>query len=75
MIEDIRIASRAKDSFPAGFENPFSLKTAKQTRAYHAGFPEYSPTPLVQLHGLAKELGAAEIYIKDESKRFGLNAF
>ncbi len=35
----------------------------------------YTPTPLVNLDGLAAELGVGEIYYKDESKRFGLKSF
>lgn len=35
----------------------------------------YEPTPLYALDFLAKELGLGGIYIKDESRRFGLNAF
>jgi len=42
---------------------------------FHRSFPEYSATPLVELGGLAKNLGVASIHVKDESFRFGLNAF
>ncbi len=41
----------------------------------HRELPEYEITPLVKLEGLAEHLGLKGIYIKDESKRFGLNAF
>ncbi len=54
---------------------PFGVETAKRTRAFHASFPEYSVTPLANLSGLAKELGLGGVYVKDESYRFGLNAF
>ena len=46
-----------------------------QVRAFHQSFPQYRETPLVCLPHLAKRLGVKGIYIKDESKRFGLNAF
>lgn len=36
---------------------------------------DYNPTPLVSLDCLSKKLGVGKIYIKDESKRMGLNAF
>src|SRR5690625_3110925 len=36
---------------------------------------KYTNTPLVSLKALAKHLRVAEIRVKDESKRFGLNAF
>ena len=32
-------------------------------------------TPLVRLSGLAEHLGVGQILLKDESPRFGLNAF
>ncbi len=37
--------------------------------------PFYVPTPLVRLDCMAKRLGLKAIYVKDESKRFGLNSF
>lgn len=53
----------------------FGPASAARARAFHSSFPEYQPTPLVDLKGLAKELGVASIHVKDESYRFGLNAF
>ena len=53
----------------------FGLENAKKVRAFHASFPEYSVTPLAKLDNLAKALGVANVYVKDESYRFGLNAF
>ena len=43
--------------------------------SYHKTLDEYSSTPLYSLKNLSKKLGIKEIYIKDESERFGLNAF
>lgn len=37
--------------------------------------PGYAPTPLVPLPGLAARLGVRAVLVKDESARFGLNAF
>ena len=54
---------------------PFSPEVAQTVRAFHRSFPEYSPTPLVRLSGLAGALGLGALYVKDESCRFGLNAF
>ncbi|OXS25703.1 MAG: diaminopropionate ammonia-lyase [Acetobacterium sp. MES1] len=42
---------------------------------FHQSLPNYQPTPLVSLPALAKELSVGAIFIKDEAKRFGLNAF
>lgn len=48
--------------------------TAKAQK-FHASFPQYSVTPLVELKNLSKLLGVKNIFVKDESYRFGLNAF
>lgn len=48
---------------------------ALAVRRFHSGFEEYAPTPLVPLPNLARELGLARFLVKDESPRFGLNAF
>lgn len=73
MNNAISLIQRPTDAM--NIPNPFGLESAMRVRAFHESFPEYSPTPLVRLHALAKQLGASEIYVKDESKRFGLNAF
>ena len=52
-----------------------SPSVAKNVRSFHATFKEYEPTPLNRLPGLAAELGVKNVFVKDESKRFGLNAF
>ncbi len=52
-----------------------SEKSAGAVRAFHASFPLYAATPLRSLTALAKELGVRGLYVKDESFRFGLNAF
>ncbi|OLR92924.1 pyridoxal-phosphate dependent enzyme [Actinokineospora bangkokensis] len=44
-------------------------------RAFHAGLPGYAPTPLVEVPGLASELGVGRVLVKDESSRLGLPAF
>jgi len=54
---------------------PFSLSVAESVRRFHQSFPQYNPTPLVTLDNLARNLRVANIWIKDESYRFGLNAF
>lgn len=53
----------------------FGEENAKKARSFHRSFPEYKETPLVELNALAKKLGVASVYVKDESYRFGLNAF
>lgn len=53
----------------------FGLEEAKKAHAFHRSFPEYAQTPLVKLAGLAEALGVKSVHVKDESFRFGLNAF
>ena len=51
------------------------LEEIKKARTFHESFPQYSKTPLTKLDQMAAYLGVKEVYIKDESYRFGLNAF
>ena len=53
----------------------FSKEASRSIRAFHESLDCYEPTPLVELSALAKELGVKSVYVKDESKRFGLKAF
>ncbi len=52
-----------------------SLDNVAKARAFHRSFPQYAVTPLANLAGMAEQLGLGGLYIKDESYRFGLNAF
>ena len=52
-----------------------SLKNVREARNFHKSFPQYTVTPLARLDGMAARLGLANIFVKDESFRFGLNAF
>ncbi len=62
-------------SGPLSSTEKFSPATVKRVRAYHESFPEYKITPLADLKNLAASLGVKSIHVKDESYRFGLNAF
>lgn len=53
----------------------FGIDHAKKVKKYHESFPNYQPTNLVKLDQLANNLGIKNIFVKDESSRFGLNAF
>lgn len=52
-----------------------NIQSVESALAFHRSFPEYAVTPLRRLEGFAKELGLGGLYVKDESYRFGLNAF
>ncbi len=47
----------------------------KFIREFHTQFAEYSETPLHDLSSLSETLGLKALWIKDESYRFGLNAY
>ena len=51
------------------------LEEVRKARAFHESFPQYCVTPLVKLEQMARYLGLGQVYVKDESYRFGLNAF
>ncbi|MDO4393151.1 MAG: diaminopropionate ammonia-lyase [Bacillota bacterium] len=53
----------------------YGESSAAKAREFHNSFPEYEPTPLVELKNLASDMGIKNMYVKDESYRFGLNAF
>jgi len=42
---------------------------------FHQSLASYKPTPLIHLLNLAEKFKVKNIYVKDESHRFGLNAF
>ncbi len=48
---------------------------AGQSLAFHRRLPGYAPTPLVNAPLLASRLGVGKIWIKDETRRFGLPSF
>ena len=52
-----------------------ALDEIEKARTFHESFPQYSETPLAKLDNMAQYLGVGEVYVKDESYRFGLNAF
>ena len=53
----------------------FSLPILKSVQNYHQSIPGYTQTPLVDLKQFASDIGVDKVWIKDESKRFNLNAF
>ncbi|MEG0269695.1 MAG: diaminopropionate ammonia-lyase [Clostridia bacterium] len=52
-----------------------STQNVQMAQNFHQSFPQYSVTPLQELNGMAHELKISGFYVKDESYRFGLNAF
>ena len=66
--------SRKRDMVKTSTDS-FSPFIAHYVRKFHQTFPYYTPTPLVKLAHLADMMRVSHIWIKDESHRFGLNAF
>ncbi|MBR5969301.1 MAG: diaminopropionate ammonia-lyase [Lachnospiraceae bacterium] len=63
---------------PKSADAHLSLMTeeeVRRARAFHASFPQYAVTPLAALPLRASSFGLKGLYVKDESYRFGLNAF
>lgn len=70
------INEKSRESINEKVSTEFISKDViNSVRTFHKSFPEYEVTPLHSLDNLAKFLGVKNIYIKDESYRFGLNAF
>ena len=66
----------AENRFFTGEASPlFSRQQAQQARHFHQKIVGYEPTPLYALKSLAALFGVSTILVKDESQRFGLNAF
>ena len=55
-----------------GFADP---EIANRVSTFHSSLPNYKATPVVNLAQLAQQLGIKQLVVKDESHRFGLNAF
>ena len=52
-----------------------ALDEVQRARRFHRSFPQYAVTPLARLSRMAGQLGLKDVFVKDESYRFGLNAF
>ncbi|MBN1386862.1 MAG: diaminopropionate ammonia-lyase [Bacteroidales bacterium] len=48
---------------------------ASDSISFHSSLHDYAPTPLYKLPELARQYKVSNIYLKDESHRFGLNSF
>jgi diaminopropionate ammonia-lyase len=55
--------------------NSLSKKDIDDAYSSISNWEGYSPTPLIELNKLSKELNLNKIFYKDESKRFDLKSF
>lgn len=74
-MENIRWILNSRKSAEKSSVDFLNKKEAAKAAAFHKTFEQYEPTPLRSLNHLATRLGVSGIYVKDESYRFGLNAF
>lgn len=55
--------------------DPYRDEDYADLDAFYVRHPDLQATPLVSLPAFARALGVGALYLKDESTRFGLNAF
>ncbi|MCD8223744.1 MAG: diaminopropionate ammonia-lyase [Clostridiales bacterium] len=72
---NIQMTDFLSDKQEGNYDNSFNVEKAEEVLAFHQSLNGYQPTPLASLKELAEKLGIAGLYVKDESRRFGLNAF
>ena len=73
MVSNISIIKGKK--YSDELSDLLSIEAVESVANFHLSMPMYQKTPLVALPSLANRLGVQNIFIKDESHRFGLNAF
>ncbi len=72
-IYDLKVMINPAKSTPK--PSFLSRQEAEKVLLFHQTVHSYQPTPLLNLYKLAEKIGVECIYVKDESHRFGLNAF
>ncbi len=64
-----------RPGLPKAAESLVDPASLKRVFRFHKSFPQYDRTPLRRLSCLASRWGVSDLFVKDESFRFGLNAF
>ena len=75
MSDQIKWAMNRMPRSGDGYLSLMSAQAVDRAWSFHRTLPQYDATPLVRLDNMARRLGVGEIWVKDESRRFGLNAF
>lgn len=75
MSDALNMVFRKRETEKPKHYDYLDIEAAKNVCRFHESFPQYQPTPLAVLDCLAEILGVSKVYVKDESYRFGLNAF
>ena len=74
-MNGLRFTANKEHGADSIYTEKFTFEKALLTKKFHAGLEGYQETPLASLDGLARYVGVQKIWVKDESYRFGLNAF
>ncbi|MDR2505913.1 MAG: diaminopropionate ammonia-lyase [Oscillospiraceae bacterium] len=74
-MSDFDYIIRKRDEKPAVSVDAVSFDVARTAHAFLSTFEGYAYTPLRKLDALAQAFGVSRVFVKDESHRFGLNAF
>lgn len=74
-ISDFEFEYVMNDSITGIAPEAYSESAARAVHRFHQGIPGYAETPLAGLISLASAWGVGGVFVKDESHRFGLNAF
>ena len=74
-MNGLRFTANKEHGANSIYTEKFTYEKALQVKKFHTGLEGYKATPLASLDGLARHVGVKKIWVKDESYRFGLNAF
>lgn len=74
-VFSLKLAIEQNRLFNGEISPQFTSEQTRKARAFHQKITGYQPTPLCDLSELANLFGVGKILVKDESQRFGLNAF
>jgi diaminopropionate ammonia-lyase len=75
ILESIKWIKNEMPKTDDKYLNLMSEEAVEKALRFHESFPQYSVTPLRNLKEMAGYLGVNSFFVKDESYRFGLNAF
>ena len=75
MEDDFKLARFERKKVQRVLLDFLGLEKAKEVHKFHSSFDIYKETPLVELKCLAEKINIDNLFVKDESYRFGLKAF
>jgi diaminopropionate ammonia-lyase family len=77
IFTNARMTDRQKSIYvnPGARKWKYDGEIDTRIKEFHQRMPGFSPTPLISIDSVAKELGVKHVFVKDESSRAGLPAF